>query len=164
MNQNHRFPLPTNCTQVNTINCFLFLPHYFSPDKHQELLGHTVSQITLGTKTKVSGLSVLKTTTLWSNIRNSLWIGMSPGEIGNEELGPLRQEVQGREDGGAVVCTHRHNAYSVTQVWNLFLSCCSGRSLVSAKTQIETALTLSFLDSLSTPLMLAQSVLIKEKL
>lgn len=33
---------------------------------------------------------------------------MSAGEIGNAVLGPLRQEVQCREDEGTEVCTHRH--------------------------------------------------------
>lgn len=154
--------------QVNTINCWLLLPHYFSPHKHQELLGHTVSQITLGIeKQRCQVYLSLRQLHLWSDIRNSLWIGMSAGEMsaesGTETLGPPRGvQVQGGwRSCGVYTQTH---ACSVTQVWNLFLSHCAGRSLVFAKTQTETALTLSFSDSLSTPLMLAQSALKKEKL
>lgn len=119
-----------------------------------------------GQKTKVTGWSVLKTTSRRSDIRNSLWIGMSAGDSGNEALGPLRKEVQasaGRME--ELGCVHTDTrTFSDSGLESLSLTHCAGTSLVFAKTQTKTALTLSFPDSLSTPLMLAESALKKEKL
>lgn len=119
-----------------------------------------------GQKTKVTGWSVLKTTSRRSDIRNSLWIGMSAGDSGNEALGPLRKEVQasaGRME--ELGCVHTDTrTFSDSGLESLSVTHCAGTSLVFAKTQTKMALTLSFPDSLSTPLMLAESALKKEKL
>lgn len=120
---------------VNTINCFLFLPHYFSPQKRQELLGHTVSQITQGTKQRCQVyLSLIhQKLSLNRDVCRRDW------ECGTGSPEARSSMQEGWRSWGVYTQTQ---AYSVTQVWNLFLSHCSGRSLVSAKTQTETASTL----------------------
>ena len=84
---------------------------------------------------RVMGLSVLKTTSMWSNIRNSLWThGLGclheTGSV-NEVLAPLRQEAQARARRmkeprcvwGVHIHTHtRTHVQRLSQAWNLFLT------------------------------------------
>lgn len=127
----NRFPLPINCMQANSIHCCLFLPYYFSPHKPQELLGHTVSQITSGDR-KQRWQVDLSLTQLHSEVTSETHseLGCLQETVGMGHWVPWGKkfkQVQGGWRSWGVYTQTR--TFSDSSLESLSLTHCAGRSL-----------------------------------